>query len=87
MSATGALREALGHLEKLDGLEQFWIRIHSLENDGDQIMRTAVADLFSGGLDPVEIVKWKDLHRILEAAIDRCEDAANVIEMVVVKQG
>lgn len=87
VAATGVLREALGHLEKLDGLEQFWIRIHSLENDGDQIMRTAVADLFSGGLDPVEIVKWKDLHRILEAAIDRCEDAANVIEMVVVKQG
>ena len=85
VAATAALRDALGHLEKLDGLEPYWIRIHSLENDGDQIMNRAVAELFSGEMDAVEVVKWRDLHRILEAAIDRCEDAANVIEMVVVK--
>jgi uncharacterized protein Yka (UPF0111/DUF47 family) len=77
----------LCRLETLDGLEQFWTRIHSLENNGDQIMRTAVADFFDRGLDPVKVVKWRDLHRVLEAAIDRCEDAANVIEMVDVKQG
>jgi uncharacterized protein Yka (UPF0111/DUF47 family) len=56
----------LCRLETLDGLEQFWTRIHSLEN---------------------KVVKWRDLHRVLEAAIDRCEEAANVIEMVDVKQG
>lgn len=85
VAATAALRDALGHLERLDGLEPFWTRVHSLENDGDQIMNRAVAELFSGEMDPVEVLKWRDLHRILEAAIDRCEDAANIIEMVVVK--
>lgn len=48
-------------------------------------MRAALAELFADERDPVEVVRWKDLHKVLEAAIDRCEDAANIIEMVLVK--
>jgi predicted phosphate transport protein (TIGR00153 family) len=84
-AATEALAAALGGLEKLEGLETHWFAIHSLENEGDQLMRTALEELFRTETDPVEIVKWKDLHKVLEAAIDRCEDAANIIEMIVVK--
>ena len=84
-AATRSLAAALGGLEKLDGLETHWLAIHSLENEGDQLMRAALEELFRTEADPVEIVKWKDLHKVLEAAIDRCEDAANIIEMVVVK--
>ena len=44
-----------------------------------------MGSLFAGSTDPVEIIKWKDLHEKLELAIDRCEDVANIIEMLVVK--
>jgi predicted phosphate transport protein (TIGR00153 family) len=76
---------AMKDLEKLSGLEPHWIKIHTLENEGDQLFRTAVADLFAQSTDPVEIIKWKDLHGLIEVAIDRCEDVANIVETIVVK--
>ena len=76
---------ALQNLEKLRGLEPHWIKIHTLENEGDGIFREAVADLFARSTDPVEIIKWKDIHGLIEVAIDRCEDVANIVETIVVK--
>ena len=76
---------SLENLEKLKGLEPHWIKIHTLENEGDAIFREAVADLFARTTDPVEIIKWKDIHGLIEVAIDRCEDVANIVEMIVVK--
>jgi uncharacterized protein Yka (UPF0111/DUF47 family) len=76
---------AMADLEKLKGLEPHWIKIHTLENEGDQVFREAVADLFAHSTDPVEIIKWKDIHGLIEVAIDRCEDVANIVEMIVVK--
>ena len=66
-------------------MEQYWIEIHRLENDGDQLARQAVAALFRNGDDPLELIKWKDVYGLLENAIDACEDVANVIERIVVK--
>jgi uncharacterized protein Yka (UPF0111/DUF47 family) len=48
-------------------------------------VRHAIADLFNDGDNPLEIIKWKDVYDLLERAIDACEDAANVIERIVVK--
>jgi uncharacterized protein len=79
------LREALAHLRGFRGLEPYWIEVHRLENDGDQITRQAVADLFRDGKDPLEVIKWKDVYDLLENTIDACEDAADVIERIVVK--
>ena len=79
------LREALTHLRGFRGLEPYWIEVHRLENDGDQITRQAVADLFRNGTDPLEVIKWKDVYDLLENTIDACEDAADVIERIVVK--
>lgn len=76
---------AMRDLEKLKALEPHWIKIHTLENEGDSIFREAVADLFAHSTDPVEIIKWKDIHGLIEVAIDRCEDVANIVEMIVVK--
>ena len=76
---------SLENLEKLKGLEPHWIKIHTLENEGDAVFREAVADLFARTTDPVEIIKWKDIHGLIEVAIDRCEDVANIVEMIVVK--
>ena len=83
--ATDELRIAVAKLEKLHTLEAHWITVHTLENEGDAVFREALAALFAGSSDPVEIIKWKDLHEKLELAIDRCEDVANIIEMLVVK--
>ena len=83
--AAAEVVEALRELEKLKGLEPHWIKIHTLENEGDQVFREAVADLFARSTDPVEIIKWKDIHGLIEVAIDRCEDVANIVETIVVK--
>ncbi len=72
-------------LEGLKNLEPHWIKIHTLENEGDQIWREAVGELFAGSDDAIEIVKWKDIHSLVEVAIDRCEDVANIVETIVVK--
>ena len=85
VAATAQLVEALKGLEKLGGLEPHWIKVHTLENEGDALFRSAVADLFAKTTDPVEIIKWKDLHALIELAIDRCEDVANIVETIVVK--
>ena len=80
--------EIVRALEKLNGFKDVaphWIEIHRLENEGDLVARRAMADLFTNGTDPVEIIKWKDLYALLEDAIDACEDVANVIERIVVK--
>jgi predicted phosphate transport protein (TIGR00153 family) len=80
--------EIVRALEKLKGFKNVgphWIEIHRLENDGDRVVRQAMADLFTHGTDPVEIIKWKDLYALLEDTIDACEDVANVIERIVVK--
>jgi len=76
---------ALSKLRDFKGLEQHWIEVHRLENEGDRIVRQAMAELFKNGNDPIEIIKWKDVYDVAERTIDACEDAANVIERIVVK--
>ena len=79
------VQQAVGKLETTRGLEQHWIEIHRLENQGDTYSRGAIAELFRGGLDTIEVVKLKDLYALLEAGLDRCEDVANVIESITIK--
>lgn len=75
---------ALETLHSFKDVQPHWIEIHRLENEGDRIARKAVADLFTSGSDPMHVIKWKDVYALLEEAIDACEDAANVIERIVV---
>src|SRR5207237_4509126 len=77
------ISDALQHLRNFKGLEAYWIEIHRLENEGDQLERQAVAALFRNGGDPLNIIKWKDVYSLLENAIDAREDAANVTEEIV----
>jgi len=85
VAATQHLVTAVKDLEHLKGLEPHWIKIHTLENEGDSLFRAAVGSLFAESTDPVEIIKWKDIHGLIEVAIDRCEDVANIVETIVVK--
>jgi predicted phosphate transport protein (TIGR00153 family) len=79
------LHDALLHMRGFKGLESRWIEVHRLENEGDQLARQAIADLFAGGGDTLEIIKWKEIYALLESTIDKCEDVANIIERVVIK--
>jgi len=79
------LHEALVGLKNFKGIERHWIEVHRLENEGDQVARAAIADLFSHDADPIEIIKWKEIYGLLETTIDKCEGVANVIERIVVK--
>jgi predicted phosphate transport protein (TIGR00153 family) len=63
----------------------FCIEINRLENEGDSALTAAIENLFKGATDPLEVIKWKEVYEITESAIDRCEDVANTIEGIVVK--
>jgi uncharacterized protein Yka (UPF0111/DUF47 family) len=60
--------------------------IHRLENEGDRLSREAVASLFAGGIDPMVVIRWKDIFDGLEASIDACETAAHVLEGIALKR-
>jgi predicted phosphate transport protein (TIGR00153 family) len=79
------LHEALLHLRGFKNLEQYWIEVHRLENEGDRLVRTAIAELFEKEKNPIELIKWKEVYTLLETTIDKCEDVANIIERIVVK--
>jgi len=84
-TAARVLVQAIAVLEKPDHIIEHCIEINRLENEGDRVSRIAIARLFDDHNDPIYIIKWKEIYEVLEGAIDRCEDVANVIEGVVVK--
>ncbi len=79
------LAMALEHLRGFKDLEGYWIEIHRLENEGDRLYRDAVASLFANGIDPMVVIRWKDLFTVLEKAIDATETAAHILEGIVIK--
>ncbi|TMB62099.1 MAG: DUF47 domain-containing protein [Chloroflexi bacterium] len=85
VSAADGIVEMMNGLERFQGLEPHWIKLHTLEKEGDQAFRDAVGELFASETDPAEIIKWKDLYELLESAIDRCEDVANIVETIAIK--
>ena len=62
------------------------VEIHRLENEGDKIQRSALADLFVTGIDPMIVIRWKDIFETLEEAVDACETVANVLEGISLKR-
>ena len=90
MQATIALAEAVKKLRtsrKLTDLQAKIIEVHRLENVGDDNHLAALSKLFEPGTDPLHLVKWKEFFQFMESAIDGCEDATNVIERIVLKNG
>jgi uncharacterized protein Yka (UPF0111/DUF47 family) len=72
-------------LEKPVGLSPRLVEIHRLENEGDDIFHEAVAELFRGDGDALSVIRWKEIYEKLEAAVDRCERVANIIESIIIK--
>jgi hypothetical protein len=79
------LYELLKDLRGFKDLDRYWIEIHRLENDGDRIYRDAVASLFADRIDPMVVIRWRDIFLRLERAIDATETSASVVEGIVVK--
>lgn len=86
--ATTVVAEGVQRLRRSRGYEDILtccIEIHTCENEGDRLEHVALASLFDRHTDPITIIKWKDVYQDLEAAVDRCEDAANVLETLALK--
>jgi predicted phosphate transport protein (TIGR00153 family) len=81
----GLVVEAMQALEKRVGVEARTAQINRLEHEADGIHRDAVEALFEHERDPIAVIKWKEIFDCLEAATDRCEDIANVLDGIVVK--
>jgi predicted phosphate transport protein (TIGR00153 family) len=83
--ATAQIAEAMPRLRGFRDISQYTVEVNRLENEGDRITREAVASLFDGGIDPMVVIRWKDLFERLEAAIDAAERVANILEGIVIK--
>jgi len=79
------IAQALSRLRGFQELNHYFVEVNRLENEGDRITREALASLFRGGIDPMVVIKWKDIFERLEQAIDACEHVANILEGIVVK--
>ncbi|MDQ3932400.1 MAG: DUF47 family protein [Actinomycetota bacterium] len=83
--AVAHLEQAIGKLESGKGMDEHSAEVHRLEDVGDSTSRHAIAELFSGQRQPLEVIKLKDLYDLLENALDRCETVANVLEGIATK--
>lgn len=79
------LTNNMQNLKDTKNMKAGWIEVNRLENEGDKVSSHAIAGLFRNESNPIEVIKWKELYEVLETAIDKCEDAANIIESVAVK--
>jgi len=85
LQAARQVEQALPRLRSLGDIAHFTVEIHRLENDGDRIVRQGLASLFERGIDPMMVIRWKDIFERLEEAIDATETVANVLQNIVIK--
>src|SRR5204862_5158881 len=83
--ASRQIAQAMPRLRGFKDITHYTVEINRLENDGDRIVREAVASLFDTGIDPMVVIRWKDIFERLENAIDSTEHVANIIEGIAIK--
>jgi uncharacterized protein len=83
--ATRQINGAIPRLRNLADIHHFTVEVNRLENDGDRILREALAALFNHGIDPMMVIRWKDIYERLEDAIDATETAVNTMESIIIK--
>jgi predicted phosphate transport protein (TIGR00153 family) len=84
-AAARQISEAMPRLRGFKDISHYTVEINRLENDGDRITREAIASLFDTGIDPMVVIRWKDIFERLEEAIDATERVANILEGIVIK--
>ena len=83
--AADKLRDAVGQLEGFKDSKRTLIELRELEDEGDRLNRGAIEELFASETDALVVIRWKDIHERLEDAVDACENAADVLEAILVK--
>lgn len=83
-SLAKALHE-LRNMKNLHAITEACVQINSLENQADDLLDDAIIRLFASNIDAIELVKLKDIYQDMEVITDKCEDAANVIESIIIK--
>jgi uncharacterized protein len=86
VAAAEVVADSLRGLREDEDLGARLMEIHRLENEADRIVRAAVASLFRNGIDPMMVIRWKDIFETLESAVDACETVANVLEGISLKR-
>jgi predicted phosphate transport protein (TIGR00153 family) len=85
LQASRQIAEAMPRMRTFRDISHYTVEINRLENDGDRVSREAMASLFDTGIDPMVVIRWKDIFERLEAAIDATEKVANILEGIVIK--
>jgi predicted phosphate transport protein (TIGR00153 family) len=89
VAATAQIDTAIRHLPRLnkesERINEACIEVYQAENDGDELLRTALVNLFNEEKDPVMVIKWKEIFERLERATDRCQEVANIISGIVIE--
>jgi predicted phosphate transport protein (TIGR00153 family) len=85
LQATRQIQQAIPRMRTFNDISHFTVEVNRLENDGDRVSREALASLFDNGIDPMVVIRWKDIFERLEAAIDSTEKAAYILEGIVIK--
>ena len=83
--ATRAIAGAIPRLRTFKDIHHYTVEVNRLENEGDRVLRDALAALFETGIDPMLVIRWKDIFERLEDAIDATETVANILEGIVIK--
>ena len=82
-----AIEGAVTHVKKATIVVEQSVKVKRLEEEGDALYHAAVGGLFEGKPDPIQVIKWKELYDTIERALDRCEDVANTLESIALKNG
>src|ERR671932_228566 len=83
--ATRQINDAMPRLRTLRDIHHYTVEVNRLENEGDRILREAVASLFERGIDPMMVIRWKDIFERLEDGIDSTETAVNILSGIIIK--
>jgi len=86
VGAAEQVAAALRALRTGGDLSSHLVEIHRLENEGDRLSRDAIGSLFANGIDPMVVIRWKDIFESLEASVDACERVAHVLEGITLKR-
>jgi uncharacterized protein len=85
LDAARQVDQAMQRMRGFGDIHHYTVEINRLENEGDRLVRESLAALFQEGIDPIVVIRWKDIYERLEAGIDSTETVANILENIVIK--